>query len=74
MTEDGGVYVARLMLCARVHAATAVVPTCHPRAFADVHSLMFSVELTTFSITWLTHTVYETKGVSLYKGCRVSLG
>ena len=27
-----------------------------------------SVELTTFSTTWLTHTVYETKGVSPYNG------
>ena len=26
------------------------------------------VELTTFSTTWLTHTVYETKGVSPYNG------
>ena len=31
------------------------------------------VKLTTFSTTWLTHTVYETKGVSPYIGCCVSL-
>ena len=31
------------------------------------------VELTTFSTTWLTHTMYETKRVSPYNGCCVSL-
>ena len=31
------------------------------------------VELTAFSTTWLTHTMYETKRVSPYNGCCVSL-
>ena len=29
---------------------------------------MIGVEPTTFSTTWLTHTVYETKGISPYIG------
>ena len=29
---------------------------------------LYAVELTTYSRKWLTHTVYETKGASLYIG------
>ena len=37
-------------------------------------SRIIRVALTTFSTTWLTHTVYDMKGVSPYIGCCVSLG
>ena len=53
----------------RISAASTTAPTDR----FVLYTTMPPVELTTFSTTWLTHTVYETKGVSPYIGCCVSL-
>ena len=46
--------------------------SCH--LFDVTLVILFSVELTTFSSRWLTHTVYETKGVSPYDGWLLLIG
>ena len=48
--------------------------TTAPTDICVLHTTVPPVELTTFLTTWLTHTVYETKGVSPYNGCYVSFG
>ena len=46
-----------------------------PRQLSRIYFVLYTtvppVELTTFSTTWLTHTVYETNGVLPYIGCWV---
>ena len=48
-------------------------PSISPEVFSSVRNRVTraslpSVQLTTYSRKWLTHTVYETKGVSPYNG------
>ena len=54
------------------HRISAVSTTAPTDIFA-LYTAVPPVELTTFSTSWLTHTVYETKGVLPYIGCCVSL-
>ena len=53
-----------------ISAASTTAPT----GIFVLYTTVPPVELTTFSTTWLTHTVYETKGASPYNGCYVLLG
>ena len=55
------------------HGISAASTTAPTDIFV-LYTTVPPVELTTFPTTWLMHTVYETKGVSPYNGCCVSLG
>ena len=54
----------------RISAASTTAAT----DILALYTTVLLVEVTNFSTTWFTNTVYETKGVSPYIGCRVSWG